>query len=651
MGGDIKVKSQHFSGIDIQAGSNAQKHQVRSGETLRSIAAMYFGSSDFWYIVADANGLANSPDDILSGGQTLDIPSKANTNNDFGNLQPMNLAEALGDTTPNLPYVPPPSEVGCNVIASLVMVVIAVVVTSVTAGAATALGPVLSAALGGAAGSAASQGVGMGMGVVDKFSWNQVALAAVGGAISGGMNEALGVGAKVDILGSHSGKLLTTVQKTTQGGTQIALSNVGRAVSAAASSIGSAGANKVITGHSGFSWANVASAAVTASLGGRLPGETTTGLNLIDDFVGGVGRSAVGYGVNRAFGGDRSWNGRDVVVDAFGNAIGNSIVGKLQQTERDKKLAEQKENQRLSNMVNWDEAFAVASGDYMELNGELVPTSSLSVNNNLVQDDSFARFQNGDYPAFDFAGLDVSLDDSISKRLNIQSYDGIAAPSDLSLLEKMGSIYHDNWFYSGKDKIFGSNLMDNIARTALIGGDLLFTGINDMESLYQDGIQNLFFGGDALTERVDNLISTGYLADGQELSYREAKTLSQELFVRGIDDFQLSIDGTQVGTIGGVATPFPLDSTKVFGNLSPNKITGMVNYDRYDFWDVTPNGTYTLDQQLPSFKPNDNLWGHSKTLFKQALTYGRNQLNHIAEAQHGSNISEYTINFRYSNKD
>ncbi|NQY65750.1 MAG: hypothetical protein HRT38_19050, partial [Alteromonadaceae bacterium] len=120
-----------------------------------------------------------------------------------------------------------------------------------------------------------------------------------------------------------------TVQKTTQGGTQIALSKVGRAVSAAASSIGSAGANKVITGHSGFSWANVASAAVTASLGGRLPGETITGLNLIDDFVGGVGRSAVGYGVNRAFGGDRSWNGGNVALDAFGNALGNSIVSGL----------------------------------------------------------------------------------------------------------------------------------------------------------------------------------------------------------------------------------------------------------------------------------------------------------------------------------
>ncbi|NQY38276.1 MAG: HNH endonuclease [Alteromonadaceae bacterium] len=72
--------------------------------------------------------------------------------------------------------------------------------------------------------------------------------------------------------------------------------------------------------------------------------------------------------------------------------MGNSIVGKLQQAESDKLVAKQKAEQaeieRLGAFVNWDEAFAVASGDYMEFNGELVPTSSLSANNNLVQSGS-----------------------------------------------------------------------------------------------------------------------------------------------------------------------------------------------------------------------------------------------------------------------
>ncbi|MBL4910755.1 MAG: DUF4225 domain-containing protein, partial [Alteromonadaceae bacterium] len=57
-----------------------------------------------------------------------------------------------------------------------------------------------------------------------------------------------------------------------------------------------------------------------------------------------IGRSAVGYGVNRALGGKQSWNFKNVAVDAFGNALGNSIVGHIQQTERDKLLAKQQAN-------------------------------------------------------------------------------------------------------------------------------------------------------------------------------------------------------------------------------------------------------------------------------------------------------------------
>ncbi len=104
--------------------------------------------------------------------------------------------------------------------------------------------------------------------------------------------------------------------------TQTALSATGRAVSAVASSFAAAATSKVINGHSGFSWANIASSAVTASMGGRLPGETLSTNGFGNDLFMGVARSAVGYGVNRAAGGNRSWNNADVAADAFGNAIG-----------------------------------------------------------------------------------------------------------------------------------------------------------------------------------------------------------------------------------------------------------------------------------------------------------------------------------------
>ena len=60
--------------------------------------------------------------------------------------------------------------------------------------------------------------------------------------------------------------------------------------------------------------------------------------------------------------------------------------------------------------------------------------SSLSVNNNLVQDDSFARFQNGDYPAFDFSDLNMSLEDSVSNRLNYRSKNGFPTSNETTIL-------------------------------------------------------------------------------------------------------------------------------------------------------------------------------------------------------------------------
>ena len=121
---------------------------------------------------------------------------------------------------------------------------------------------------------------------------------------------------------------MTTLNKA---GSQYVLNGLGRAVTAAGSGVGVAAVSKVINGHSGFSWANIAASAASASIGGRLPGEGLNTNGFGNDLLMRVASSAVGYGVNRAFGGDRSWNGRDVVADAFGNALGNSIVSKLSQ--------------------------------------------------------------------------------------------------------------------------------------------------------------------------------------------------------------------------------------------------------------------------------------------------------------------------------
>ncbi len=380
VGGDINVKSQHFAGIDIQRANSTQRHQVRTGETLKSISVLYYGSEDFWYIIADANGIANSPTEALSGGQTLDIPQMLNASNSAYDLKPMNLAEALGDTTPALPYVPPPAEAGCNAVATLVVVAVAVAVTGGVAGATVFNGSaILGGAVGAAAGSVASQVVGIGLGVQEKFSWSQVAVAAVTGGVAGGISD------KIASANGLSGGANATSSTNNLWVSDGALSGFSRGVASAGASIAGAATAKVLNGHSGFSWANIASSAVVAGIGGRLPGEGgANGQNFGADVLAQVGRSAVGYGVNRAFGGDQSWNNRDIAVDAFGNAIGNSIVQGLQSKPKPKvqdpdtgksspslveefdvmkaaakvKSQQQKENQRLNDMVDWGDAFA-----------------------------------------------------------------------------------------------------------------------------------------------------------------------------------------------------------------------------------------------------------------------------------------------------
>ena len=109
---------------------------MKEGDSLQSLAIQYYGNEDFWFVIAEANGLGEEAGGELVAGQTLTIPQYANSQNSFDNFLPQNLAELIGDTTPALPYIPPPSEAGCNPIASLIMVVVAVAVTAMTGGAA-----------------------------------------------------------------------------------------------------------------------------------------------------------------------------------------------------------------------------------------------------------------------------------------------------------------------------------------------------------------------------------------------------------------------------------------------------------------------------------------------------------------------------------
>ena len=164
-------------------------------------------------------------------------------------------------------------------------------------------------------------------------------------------------------------------------------------------------------------------------------------------------------------------------------------------------------------MVNWNKAFVDSEALY-----GVDPNANLFASNNLVQDDSFARFQSGDYPAFDFAGLDYSLEDSISNRLNSGNNNGFPASNEFTILGKMGSIFHDDWFAS--DENFGENL----SRAILIPFDLVATGASSMEEFTLDLASGSSFydawTGRSMFEKVNSIIDSGYLASGETLTNR-----------------------------------------------------------------------------------------------------------------------------------
>ncbi|MDH5546811.1 MAG: LysM peptidoglycan-binding domain-containing protein, partial [Gammaproteobacteria bacterium] len=51
---------------------SVSQHTINPGDTLESISTTYFGSSAYWYLIAEANGIENS--ESLKPGTTLTIP-------------------------------------------------------------------------------------------------------------------------------------------------------------------------------------------------------------------------------------------------------------------------------------------------------------------------------------------------------------------------------------------------------------------------------------------------------------------------------------------------------------------------------------------------------------------------------------------------
>jgi hypothetical protein len=326
------------------------RYTVRAGDTLRTVARILWGDGAMWYLLAQANGLQIQPEAALKEFTTLTVPNVVtNFHNTSETNRVYNAAWALGDTSPSLPapQLPPPQSSGkCGGFGQVLMIVVAIAATVYTAGAVTVgltqalqagvaatmtqgagvlSGALLSAspglslaasAAGGAAGSVASQAVGIATGRQQDFSWRQVAMSAVGSMVS----SSIGPGAI--------------------GANPLGMSPYQAAAARAAFTSTSLQAVSMASGQQGrFNWRAVAASAVGAGLGqgaqvgfgaqaapsalstalGQTFGEV--GRGTVFGMMSGAAASAIGSGRVMA---------RQVAVDAFGNALGDSIVAQSQ---------------------------------------------------------------------------------------------------------------------------------------------------------------------------------------------------------------------------------------------------------------------------------------------------------------------------------
>jgi YD repeat-containing protein len=174
-------------GLDGMPAGSIQSHVVRAGDTLQSIAQIYFGSPSYWYLIADANGLQGH--EALQEGTTITIPNKVvNAANTSDTFKVYNESEIIGSTSPEIRTIKKKKkwyQKLVQIIIVVIMIVAAIVVSFVTAGMASPLmAAVVGAAIMGAA-SIVTQGLMMAVGLQDKFSWKQVGQAALGGAVAG----------------------------------------------------------------------------------------------------------------------------------------------------------------------------------------------------------------------------------------------------------------------------------------------------------------------------------------------------------------------------------------------------------------------------------------------------------------------------------
>lgn len=296
-------------------------YQVRSGDTLQSIALGAYGDSALWYRIAESNGLQSSSD--LKVGQTLNIPNRVSTiDNNNWTFKPYDPSRIQGDLSPSL--ATPQNDDGCGALGEIITIIVTVVVTAYA-------GPVI--------GDLAFQIAAGATGVRDDFSWKELALAYVNQEVSQFIPSGLdGVeNGPLTEVGTETGKTIASVVHAVE-------------VNATSQTIG------VVTGlqHT-FDWRSVAATGLGAAAG-QTSAEAVglTGPNqlsmagaerLIRSAVSGLVAGAV---TSVAKGGRIS--AVQIAVDAFGNALGQSVASANSSSDYNEAAFSTKEDARDATM-------------------------------------------------------------------------------------------------------------------------------------------------------------------------------------------------------------------------------------------------------------------------------------------------------------
>ncbi|WP_157754320.1 putative Ig domain-containing protein [Lysobacter capsici] len=365
-----------LSGVGGYQAGGGQQIAAQAGETLKTLSTRIYGSDAYWYVLADANGLAD-PGQEIAAGTLLTAPEVKVSRNDANTFKPYDPGQTVGSTTPSLPYIPPPPAAGCSALATFIRVLAAVIVMAFPLAA-----PAVFAVAAG--GEAVAQTVEIHQGLRSGYN--------VGSILTSGITASAVPGGAADFVKNG----ITTAEKIGRG----ALVAAGMSAS---NYVTSYAINKALGREDSFSLRGLATGAVTAAASAALfgygnRGSGSEGLlgNKIDALAGftgswsditrtavqSLGRQVVGYGVQKAIMGDAHWNWRDVAVNVVSDAVVAGLSGAII-NERQSSLQNRLERSmgRVQNKLD-----AAAS---MELRNTLQVREALSMASNRMQEQGY----------------------------------------------------------------------------------------------------------------------------------------------------------------------------------------------------------------------------------------------------------------------